>query len=293
MSGDPAQSPGPGPGLVDHDRTLRHSILGYHLVVLAAILSIQASMSLLLGRSVHPRQLVFPSVMVLCWGLQYRFWRTGRDQSATHILVGGMVAATALSLGVNGIQAPAVVVPVVSTLMAGYLLGGTAAWGYGTVNLVLVWLAFGAYRMGWTFREPPPEHVWFGILVVLVLLASVMLFILLRGLRSARLLQDRERDSLVLAAEALRRRQSQLEREVRERTLELEKANAELSDFSHAVSHDLQGPLRSVRGFGEVLSESVHDEPRRRLLEAVSRDADAMEAVLERTLSGSRPRADG
>jgi hypothetical protein len=40
MSGDPAQSP--GPGLVDHDRTLRHSILGYHLVVLAAILSVQA-----------------------------------------------------------------------------------------------------------------------------------------------------------------------------------------------------------------------------------------------------------
>jgi signal transduction histidine kinase len=258
-------------------------------------------MSIVLGKTLLARQLVFPSVMLLCLMVQNRLWKCGRDQAATHFLVGGLVAATAVSLGVNGIYAPAVVVPVVSTLLAGYLLGGGAAWGYGTVNLTLVWLAFGAHQLGWTFRMPPPEHIWFGILVVMVLVASISLLILLRGMKSAALLQDRERDSLASAAEALHRRQAELEIEVGRRTRELELANAELSEFSRAVSHDLQGPLRSVRRFSEILSEhalsgagaSAHDQPRQKILEDISRHAEAMEVVLERTLCRSRPKVDG
>jgi signal transduction histidine kinase len=289
MSAPP--NPSPGPGLVDHDDGLRHALLGYHQILIVVVLVVQFAANILLRQELNPRQLVFPSVMLLGLFAQNKLWRAGRDQAVAHVMVGFLVAATAVSLGVNGIRAPAVIVPVVSTLLAGYFLGRAAVWGYGAVNLALVWSAYGADRMGWTFQEPPPEQIWFGILVVMLLLASISLLILLRGLRSAAMLQDRERESLVAASEALRRRQAQLEVEIGQRTMDLAQANSELQDFSHAVSHDLQAPLRSVRGFAGLLTESVHDESRRALLERISRHADAMESLFERTLARSRARA--
>jgi len=280
----------PDQGLVGHDDGMRHALLGYHQILIATILVAQVAANLLIGSGFYTRQLVFPSVMLLGLFVQNWLWRAGRDRVVAHLLVGFMVAATALSLGVNGIRAPAVVVPIVTTLLAGYLLGRGAVWAYGAVNLALVWLVFGADRMGWTFRDPPPERIWFGILVTMLLVASISLFILLRGLRSAGLLQEQERESLAAAAQELHQRQSWLEDEIDQRTKDLAQANAELADFSHAVSHDLQAPLRSVRGFAAVLSESVHDERRRRIIERITGHADELDAILERTLSRSRTR---
>jgi PAS domain S-box-containing protein len=82
-----------------------------------------------------------------------------------------------------------------------------------------------------------------------------------------------------------------LENRIRERTIELEKANRELETFSHTVSHDLKTPLRSISGFANILLKNYTDKldaPGLELLQIVESSAKRMNQLINDLLNFSR-----
>ena len=93
------------------------------------------------------------------------------------------------------------------------------------------------------------------------------------------------------AEEKFRRLSVELERRVKERTAQLEGINKELEAFCYSVSHDLRAPLRTIRGFSEVLLEQCLPQLDARGQDFLRRTCDAglqMDKLIEDLLKLSR-----
>jgi signal transduction histidine kinase len=84
---------------------------------------------------------------------------------------------------------------------------------------------------------------------------------------------------------------SELDRRVQERTGQLEAINKELEAFCYSVSHDLRAPLRSIRGFNEVLLErysATLDARGQEFLRRACQASQHMDELIESLLKLSR-----
>jgi signal transduction histidine kinase len=91
--------------------------------------------------------------------------------------------------------------------------------------------------------------------------------------------------------ERLKQHADDLELRVRERTTELEAANAELDAFSYSVSHDLRAPLRAVDGYAQMLEEDYAkqlDPEGARMLAVVRGSSQRMSQLIDDLLAFSR-----
>src|SRR5213079_3037834 len=84
---------------------------------------------------------------------------------------------------------------------------------------------------------------------------------------------------------------TELELRVQQRTAELGAINKELQAFCYSVSHDLRAPLRSIRGFSEVLLERYSAQLDPRAQEFLQRSCQSslhMDRLIEDLLQLSR-----
>lgn len=93
------------------------------------------------------------------------------------------------------------------------------------------------------------------------------------------------------AEEEVRRMNVELEARIAQRTAQLEAAYAELESFSYSVSHDLRAPLRSIKGFTQMLIEDHgdrFDELARQHMNRVCAATDRMSALIDDLLALAR-----
>ncbi len=91
-----------------------------------------------------------------------------------------------------------------------------------------------------------------GGAILLTILAIIGLVMVLRPLTGGFLVRATEMERQI---EALTRAQ----RDLGEKSRQLERINAELQEYAYAASHDLQEPLRAVAGFAQLLSRRYGD----------------------------------
>ncbi len=111
---------------------------------------------------------------------------------------------------------------------------------------------------------------------------------------SLTLLRQGQAPMVAVFAQDISERKAQaqrLEREVAQRTAELQAANEELRAFSYTVSHDLRAPLRAIDGFSAALEEEYGhrlDAQGRDYLGRIRRGVRRMDALIGDLLTLSR-----
>lgn len=275
--------------MVDHDKELRHGLVGALQISTLVVLVGVTFIPMLLKVGGGPRTLIMPVVLGCGLLVQRVYWKKNRDVEAAHIWLSTLAIGCFAMMMINGTGSPAVAQPILVTVMAGYLLGNRAAIGYAIVSLATIWIGALHEVLVQSDRLVAPPQIWLKVFIIFMVTSVLGLLFPLRGYFSAIGVVERERASLDDAMERLRQRQATLQTEIHDRTAELAKANLDLESFSHSLSHDLQTPMRAIRGYAEILSEGSQDPERQILLQRLIVQSVELEQLLSKTLRQGNP----
>jgi light-regulated signal transduction histidine kinase (bacteriophytochrome) len=103
--------------------------------------------------------------------------------------------------------------------------------------------------------------------------------------------QDAGRKTIIMAKTEQGGDGASLEKQLRERTAQLEAVTKEFEQFSYSVSHDLRAPLRAMEGFAQILVEDYGPqlgEEGKRCVEILEASAHKATMLLEDLLTLSR-----
>jgi hypothetical protein len=103
----------------------------------------------------------------------------------------------------------------------------------------------------------------------------------------------RDVTEMVEARETVSDRRVELERQVSERTSELQQAVEQLEEFSYSVSHDLRAPSRAIGGYAGVLLEDFagqFNSAAKTMIERIQRNSQRMEQLTQGLLDYTRIR---
>jgi len=128
-----------------------------------------------------------------------------------------------------------------------------------------------------------------GILLGVVVIGAVLLSLLAVG---SMFIMRRYAADLNRAQGELRVLNAELEERVRQRTMELSRANEEIQRFAYIVSHDLRSPLVNVMGFTSELEVAL--KPMRELIEGLkARPSDPPPKAVVEAVEQEMPEAIG
>ncbi len=119
---------------------------------------------------------------------------------------------------------------------------------------------------------------------IIAVLAALLVFVLYRSNRTVR----RVNTALSEAKAELQILNEDLDKKVKEKTASLRKVNEELDNFIYKTSHDIRGPLASLKGICNLALMEVKDPTSIEYLKKLDETADKLNKILTRLLIVNR-----
>lgn len=119
---------------------------------------------------------------------------------------------------------------------------------------------------------------------IIAVLAALLVFVLYRSNRAVR----RVNMALSEAKTELQILNADLDKKVKEKTASLQKVNEELDNFIYKTSHDIRGPLASLKGICNLALMEVKDPASIEYLKKLDETADKLNKILTRLLIVNR-----